>query len=169
MYTDGEFAEMKRAIRIAKESGMDGVVLGMLKKDRRVDIERTRELVELARPLPVTYHRAFDVCVDLRRGLEDVIQTGAARILTSGRAAGVLQGAAMFAQLVAAARGRILIVPGAGLNASDILQIVQQTRALEYHSGLSTTLPYSNQDYGTFEAEVKKLADRLREAAEFMN
>lgn len=169
VYTDGEFAEMKRSIRVAKESGMDGVVLGVLKEDRRVDVERTRELVELARPLPVTYHRGFDECVDLRRALEDVIQTGAMRILTSGGAVGAPEGAATLAELAAAARGRITIVPGAGINASNILRIVQQTRAREYHSGLSSALPYSSCDYGTFETEVKKLADQLRGATEVMS
>jgi copper homeostasis protein len=148
---------------------MDGVVLGVLRKDRRVHVERTRELVEFARPLPVTYHRAFDECADLRRALEDVIHTGAARILTSGGAAGALEGAPLLAELVAAARGRIIIVPGAGINTSNVLQIVQQTRAREFHSGLSTALPYASCDYAMFETQVNKLADQLREAAEFMN
>lgn len=161
VYTDSEFAEMKHAIRVAKESGMDGVVLGVLKEDRRVDVERTRELVELARPLPVTYHRAFDECADLRHALENVIQTGAMRILTSGGAVGAPEGAATLAELAAAAHGRISIVPGAGIHASNILQIVQQTRAREFHSGLSTAIPYSSCDYGTFETEVRKLAEAL--------
>lgn len=169
VYMNGEFAEMKSAIRIAKESRMDGVVLGVLKKDRRVDVERTRELVELARPLPTTYHRAFDESADLREALEDVIQTGAARILTSGGAAGALEGAAMLAELVGLARGRIIMVPGAGINASNVLQIVRQTRAHEFHSGLSTALPYLSSDYTAFETQVKKLSDQLQAAAEFKN
>ena len=167
-YSNDEFVEMKRAIGIAKESGMDGVVLGVLKEDSGVDVGRTRELVEIARPLPVTYHRAFDECADLRRGLEDVIQTGAARILTSGGAAGALEGALLLAELVAAAGDRIIIVPGAGINDSNILQVVQHTGAREFHSGLSTVLPYSSCDYKTFEAEVKKLARHLRAAAEII-
>ena len=161
VYTDAEFTEMKRAIPSAKESEMDGVVLGILKKDRSVDIERTSELVELARPLPVTFHRAFDDTADLRQALEDVIQTGATRILTSGGAAGAPQGAAMLADLVAAARGRIVIVPGAGIHASNILEIARQTWAREFHSGLSSALPYASRDYGMFEAEVGKLARAL--------
>ena len=86
VYSDTELTQMKRSIAEAKESGMDGVVLGILTKDRRVDIERTRELVELARPLPVTYHRAFDETADLRQALEGAIKAGANRILTSGGA-----------------------------------------------------------------------------------
>src|ERR1700704_5328323 len=75
-YSSAEFAEMKRAISAAKESGMDGVVLGILTEKRRVDFERTRQLVEFAKPLPVTYHRAFDKAADLQQALEDVIQSG---------------------------------------------------------------------------------------------
>src|SRR5439155_1682887 len=75
VYSTAEFAEMKRAISAVKECGLDGVVLGILRKDRQVDIQRTRELVELARPLPVTYHRAFDKAPDQRRALEEVIET----------------------------------------------------------------------------------------------
>src|SRR5882762_6710809 len=84
LYSGAEFAEMQRSITGAKESGMDGVVLGVLTKDLRVDVERTRELAELAKPLPVTFHRAFDEAADLRQALEEVIQTGAHRILTAG-------------------------------------------------------------------------------------
>jgi copper homeostasis protein len=162
VYTDGEFAEMKSAIGIAKESGMDGVVLGALRKDRCVDVERTRELVEIARPLPVTYHRAFDECADLQRGLEDVIQTGAARILTSGGAARAAEGAATLAELVLLARDRIIIVPGAGINASNVQTVARVTRATEIHSGLSSVLG-RKASLKKFEAGVRELVQRLRE------
>jgi copper homeostasis protein len=161
VYSAAEFAAMKNDIGAAKKFGMHGVVLGILKSNQQVDVTRTRELVELARPLPTTFHRAFDECADLRQALEDVIQTGAARILTSGGAPGALEGAAMLASLLAAAQSRILIVPGAGINASNIAQIVEQTRAREFHSGLGTALPYGNSDYKKFEAEVWNLAERL--------
>ena len=165
VYTDAEFTEMKHAIPSAKESEMDGVVLGLLKEDRRVDVERTRELMEIARPVPVTYHRAFDECTDLRQALEDVIQTGATRILTSGGGAGAPEGATMLAELVAAARDRIIVVPGGGINACNIVEIAQQTRASEFHSGLSSALPYSSRDNETFEVEVRKLARTLADFA----
>lgn len=162
VYTDGEFAEMKRAIGFAKESKMDGVVLGALRKDRRVDIERTRELVEIAQSLPVTYHRAFDDCADLRRGLEDVIQTGAARILTSGGAAGAAEGVAVISELIGNARNRIIVIPGAGINAFNIQPVVRATRAMEIHSGLSSVMGRSAGPE-RFEAGVRELAERLRE------
>jgi len=153
---------MRRSIADAKESGMDGIVVGILTKDRRVDIERTRELGELARPLQVTYHRAFDGTADLSQALEDVIQSGAKRILTSGGAKSALEGAAVLAELIEAAGNRIVIVPGAGISARNIEQVAKQTGAREFHSGLSSALPYGSKDYKKFEEEVRKLRGRLR-------
>jgi copper homeostasis protein len=162
VYSDAEFAEMKREIAIVKELSLDGVVLGILKMGRCVDVERTRELVEFARPLPVTFHRAFDEITELPEAVENVIQTGAKRILTSGGAKGALEGATVLFELIEAAGERIIIVPGAGISASNIRQIAARTRAREFHSGLSAALPYSSHDYRRFEAEVKSLANELR-------
>ncbi|HYS23541.1 MAG TPA: copper homeostasis protein CutC [Candidatus Eisenbacteria bacterium] len=161
VYSDAEFSEMRRSIVGAKESGMDGVILGILTKDHRVDVERTRELVEFAKPLPVTYHRAFDEAADLRQALEGVIQSGAKRILTSGGAKSALEGAAMLADLVEAAGERIVIVPGAGISAANIEQVAQRTGAREFHSGLSAVLPYGSKDYRKSEDEVRKLAKQI--------
>jgi copper homeostasis protein len=161
VYSAAEFAEMKRSIIGAKESGMDGVVLGILTKDHRVDVRRTQELVELARPLSVTYHRAFDESADLHRALEDVIASGAKRILTSGGAKSALEGAAVLAELIEAAGDRIVVVPGAGISARNIDQVAQQIGAREFHSGLSAALPYGSKDYNEFEEEVRKLAKQI--------
>jgi copper homeostasis protein len=160
-YSSAEFSEMRRSIAVAKESGMDGVVLGVLRKDHRVDVERTRELVEFAMPLPVTYHRAFDEAADLHQALEVVLETGAKRILTSGGTKSALEGAAVLAGLIEAAGERIIIVPGAGISAANIRQVAQRTKAREFHSGLSTALPYGSSEYTRFEEEVRKLADQL--------
>ena len=165
VYSTAEFTEMKRAITDAKESGMDGVVLGVLTKNHRVDIERTRELAELARPLPVTYHRAFDEIADLHQALEDVIQSGAKRILTSGGAKSAQEGAAALSELIEAAGERIVILPGAGISALNIEQVARQTRAREFHSGLSAALPYGSKEHKEFEEEVRKLAERIRQLA----
>jgi len=162
VYSEAEFADMERSIGEAKQAGMDGVVAGVLTSDGSVDIERTRELVALARPLSLTFHRAFDDCGDLRGALEEVIQTGASRILTSGGAKSALEGAAILAELIAAAGNRITIVPGAGISASNIARVAKETGAREFHSGLGTVLPYGSHDYQRFEAEVKKLADQLK-------
>jgi copper homeostasis protein len=161
VYSGAEFSEMRRSITNAKESGMDGVVLGALTKDHRVDVARTRELVELAKPLPVTYHRAFDEAVDLHQALEDVIQSGAKRILTSGGAKSALEGGAVLGKLVEATGDRITIVPGAGISAKNIEQVARRTKAREFHSGLSSALPYGSKDYKKFEEEVRKLAERI--------
>jgi len=136
-------------------------VLGVLTKDHRVDVERTRQLVEFAKPLPVTYHRAFDEAADLHQALEDVIESGAKRILTSGGAKSALEGATMLAELIEAAGERIVIVPGAGISARNIEQVAQRTRGREFHSGLSSVLPYGSKDYKKFEEEARKLADAI--------
>jgi len=161
VYSSAEFAEMKRSVVGAKEAGMDGVVLGVLTKEHRVDVERTRELAELAKPLPVTYHRAFDEAADLHQALEEVIQSGAKRILTSGGAKSALEGAAMLAKLTEAAGERIVIVPGAGISSVNIAEVTRRTRASEFHSGLSAALPYGSNEYKKFEEEVRKLAKQI--------
>jgi copper homeostasis protein len=161
-YSEMEFKQMARDLAIAKGLGMDGVVLGLLGTDHRVDVRRTRTLVDLARPLPVTFHRAFDETPNLREALEDVIATGAARILTSGGGPSAEQGVGALAELVDAGRKRIRIMPGAGISAANIERILQTTRAREVHSGLSTVVPSPRADYRKFETEVGKLAALLK-------
>jgi copper homeostasis protein len=161
VYSHAEFAEMKRETATAKELGMDGMVMGILTGERRVDVARTQELVELARPLPVTFHRAFDEIADIHEALEDVIQTGAKRILTSGGAKSALEGAAILVELVEAAGERIMILPGAGISGANIAEVARRTGAREFHSGLSAALPYGSKDYKKFEGEARKLAEQV--------
>jgi copper homeostasis protein len=161
VYSPEEVSQMRRDIAAAKRAEMDGIVLGVLTKDRRVDVERTRELVKLAKPLPVTFHRAFDEVADLDAELKAVIETGAARILTSGGAPTAPRGLAALAKLVAAAGNRITIVPGSGVNPSNILEVMQRTQAREFHSGLGTRIPYGSRNGALFEDEVRKMAHLL--------
>jgi copper homeostasis protein len=161
VYSDAEFESMRHDIASAKQLGMDGVVFGLLTRERRVDAQRTRALVELARPLPVTFHRAFDEAADIEQALDDVIQTGAKRILTSGGAPTTPKGLAALAKLVAAAKDRIVVVPGSGVNASNILEVTQRTQAREIHSGLGTRIPYGSSDYSLMEGEVRRMGDIL--------
>jgi len=161
VYSDAEFSSMRSDIAAAKRHSMNGIVLGILKQDRRVDVARTRELVELARPLAVTFHRAFDESADLHESLEDVIKTGAARILTSGGVPTAPEGLAMLAKLLATAGRRIIIVPSSGLNASNILGVARETKAREFHSGLSSVLSQTETDCVQFAAQVRKLASEL--------
>ncbi len=161
VYTDVEFAEMKRSILVAKNCGMDGVVLGILGPKKIVDVRRTKELVNLAKPLAATFHRAIDQTANLFETLEAVIQTGANRVLTSGGAAGAAEGVEMLAELVIAAEGRIIIVPGAGLNALNSARVARVTGAVEFHSGLRSAVPYESEDSARFEQEVRKLRESL--------
>jgi copper homeostasis protein len=110
----------------------------------------------------VTYHRAFDETTDLRQALEDVIESGAKRILTSGGATSALEGAAALAELIEAAGERIMIVPGAGISGANIVEVVRRTKAREFHSGLSTALPHGGSEFKKFEEEVRKLAEGIR-------
>lgn len=161
VYSANEFALMRSAIELAKRAGMDGVVLGILTGERRVDVKRTQQLVALAQPLPVTFHRAFDHVADLDAALEDVIATGAARVLTSGGAQAAPAGIATLARLVAAAKERIVILPGGGINAENALSVARQTGTRELHSGLGSVLAYGQEDYELFGDEVRKLAAQL--------
>jgi copper homeostasis protein len=161
VYSDAEFAAMKNSIAEAKQTGMDGVVLGILTPEHTIDIARTQALVELAAPLPVTFHRAFDVSADLQKSLSEVLQTGAQRILSSGGAFDAFKGSATLALLRTAARGKIEIMPGMGINASNIAEIARITRAREIHSGLGSLLPYGSENYEVFENEVRKMVSAL--------
>jgi copper homeostasis protein len=159
-YKNHEFELMRGQINAAKELGMDGVVLGVLGPNHTVDIDRTRELVALAHPLPVTFHRAFDECGDLSQALEDVVRTGARRILTSGGREGVVQSLARVAQLVQKAGRRVVIMPGGGVNERNAARVLRQTSANEIHSSLGG--PNSPSNPGTvekFERRVRNLVE----------
>ncbi len=139
VYTDHEFKVMREDIRAAKNGGANGVVLGLLTIDGRVDVERTRSLIELARPLEATFHRAFDVSIDLDRALEDVIACGADRLLTSGGEPDAIRGTEKIAQLRKAAGDRIRIMAGGGVRETNVRALVEQTRIREVHTSLRAT------------------------------
>ena len=162
VYSAAEFEEMKRQIGLARAAGMDGVVFGILTRDRQVDVARNSVLVKLAAPLPVTFHRAFDELVDLVQGLEDVIAAGAIRVLTSGGAATAEAGCGELAALVRQAGERITILPGGGIRPANLRRIVRDTNAHEYHSGLSQARRKREQ----FEVGVRELARVLEEGFE---
>ena len=160
-YTDAEFAAMQREIETAKKFRMDGVVLGLLSARGHIDVRRSAQLVEQARPLLVTYHRAFDECSDLRKSLEDVIKTGAARLLTSGGKRTAPEALALLGDLVPMAGERLIVMPGSGLHAGNIREAVKKTGAREFHAGLSSVVPDPANNLGAFEREVRKLAGGL--------
>jgi len=135
-YGPEDFAVMEEDVRTARRLAADGVVLGLLHPDGRVDVQRTRHLVELARPLGVTFHRAFDMAADLPRALDEVIATGATHLLTSGAAPSAEAGAATLAALVRAAGDRLVIIAGGGIRPHNARAIVDATGVREVHAGL---------------------------------
>ena len=164
-YSAQELKQMASDLAAAKQCGMDGVVLGVLRENRQVDFERTRALVDLARPLPVTFHRAFDETPNLLDATENVISAGAARILTSGGKPSAEQGNAVISGLVCLAGRRIAILAGGGINGSNLERVARGTGAREFHSGLSSTLPYPQKDFEVFEKQVRKMAEVLKSVA----
>ncbi len=141
LYTEMEFQIMKQDVIVTKELGFKGVVIGLLKSDGHIDKIRTAELVSLAKPMQVTFHRAFDRCVDPIQGLEDIIETGCHRILTSGQVPNVANALPLIKQLVEQANGRIVIMPGSGVRANNINEILMQTGVVEIHSSARKNNP----------------------------
>lgn len=140
LYSDLEFQLMKEDIKICKSLNCDGVVFGILKTDGSIDKERCAELVELAKPMQVTFHRAFDMSNDLDQALEDIIDLGCERILTSGGAPSALLGAHKIKSLILLAASRIIIMPGAGIREDNISEIISITGATEFHSSAKSVL-----------------------------
>lgn len=134
LYDELEFGIMKKEILFCKQAGCDGVVIGLLTADGAIDKIRTTELVELAWPMGVTFHRAFDMTRDAFQAMEDIIETGCERILTSGQRNTAQEGASLIAELVTKAAGRIIIMAGSGVRANNIAELAQTTQAEEYHT-----------------------------------
>jgi Uncharacterized protein involved in copper resistance len=133
LYTDLEYDIMRREIESCGECGVDGIVLGILESGGTIDVERTARLIEFARPMSVTFHRAFDMCSDPFKSLDDVIATGAERLLTSGLKNKADEGTELISQLVRQAGKKIIIMPGSGINESNIGLIAMNTGAAEFH------------------------------------
>ena len=141
LYSQYELAVMSEDITLAAECGIDGVVFGLLTAEADVDVEGTRRLVELARPMAVTFHRAIDMTRDLVAALEDVVCTGADRVLTSGGEPDAHSGRYRVRDLVRASNGRIRIMAGGGVRASNAAEIAHATGVREFHASLGQTTP----------------------------
>jgi len=141
LYSDEEFQIMIKDVLLCKTLECNGVVLGLLKKDGQIDIERTAKLIEAAYPMDVTFHRAFDRCRDPFEALGQLINLGCKRILTSGQELTAPQGAELIAQLVKQSAGRISIMPGSGVRKENIKQLAGITGAHEFHSSLRNDVP----------------------------
>lgn len=136
LYSEEEFSIMLDDVTLCKRLGCDGVVIGLLNKDGRIDVGRTAQLVEAAYPLEVTFHRAFDRCRDPFDALEQLVQIGCRRVLTSGQQPTAQEGTELIAQLVKAADDRIIIMPGSGVRINNIKELADKTGAREFHSSL---------------------------------
>lgn len=133
LFNDDEFASMGADVETAKAERADGVVTGLLTAAGEIDAARTRELVALARPLSVTFHRAFDVVAEPFRALETLIELGVDRVLTSGQEATVLEGLPLIVELTKRAGDRIVIMPGGGITARNVERIVAAAKPREMH------------------------------------
>lgn len=136
LYTTEEFELMLADARLCKELSCDGLVIGLLKKDGTVDVERTAKLIETAYPLGVTFHRAFDRCKDPLEALEQLISIGCERILTSGQQPAAPDGVDLISQLNEFAADRIVIMPGSGVRKENIKMLAEKTGCSEFHSSL---------------------------------
>ncbi|HEX4628825.1 MAG TPA: copper homeostasis protein CutC [Gemmatimonadales bacterium] len=133
LYSAPEFAVMLEDIGRTKEAGAAGVVIGVLRSDGTIDEDRTSRLIAAARPLQVTFHRAFDVCRDAAEALDALIALRVERVLTSGQAPTAPQGVATIARLIRQAAGRIGILPGGGITPENVVALVRATGVSEVH------------------------------------
>ncbi len=138
LYSLDEYHAMRKDIEMCKRASADGVVLGILKADGTLDKERCRKLIELARPMKVTCHRAFDMTRDPLVALEDCIDVGFDRILTSGQQSEASNGMELIKTLVQQANGRIVVMPGGGVNENTVAEILSKTGASEIHFSAAT-------------------------------
>lgn len=138
VYSDTEFEQMKSQIETIKKLGVNGFVFGILHKDKTINIEQNLALVELAKPFPCTFHRAFDEVSNYEKALEDVISCEFSTILTSGTFPNVMEGKEVLKQLVNQANNRIEIMPGGGLRSTNISELNEIVNANWCHSSAIT-------------------------------
>lgn len=177
LYSDLEFDIMKHDIHFCGKTKCDGVVFGILNPDGAVDIERNRELVEIARQygMSVTFHRAFDRCVDIFKSLEDVISLGCDRILTSGGKETAIEGKEIIHQLIEISGSRIIIMPGGGITEDNISELVKATGLKEFHGSfrsrkiggmnyISPVFNNINEEYSILQTDPSKVRRAIENA-----
>ncbi len=166
--SEAEFEVMRQDVIFARQIGIDFAVLGILREDRTVDVERTRILVELAHPMQVTFHKAFDATPDLGKALNDIMQTGATRILTSGGRASAVEGASVVGALQPTAGDRIDLMICGGINRAIVQQAIRDSGAHEVHAALrsdvcvdSSTETISQESLQHFSESVRGLKQEI--------
>ena len=133
LYSDVEHQTMIHDIEMAEKFGVDGVVIGCLTADGRIDMQRNKELIQAAQGMSVTFHRAFDMCKDPFESLEQIISLGCDTLLTSGQQPTAIEGISLLKELVEKANDRIIIMPGSGVNEDNIATLAKETKAKEFH------------------------------------
>lgn len=165
LYSDVEHKTMLHDIEMAKKLGVDGVVIGCLKADGTIDMERNRELIAAAEGMSVTFHRAFDMCKNPFESLEQIIALGCDTLLTSGQQPTAIEGISLLSQLVEKAGDRIIIMPGSGVNEDNIAILADKTKAKEFHFSarepIDSKMEYRNPDL--------KMGGAVVEIDEFVN
>lgn len=175
LYSDDEFEVMKADIMLCKELNCHGVVTGILTASGEVDMKRCADLIAIAKPMPIAFHRAFDRCINLEKALANLIELGFVRVLTSGGAENAYAGIDNLALLIKLAKSNIEIMPGAGINAENISEIKEKTGATIFHSSariqLKSKMETNNHFYKTenesrFEqtsiAMVKNMVEKIK-------
>ena len=170
LYSDEEFRSMIRDIEYCKQVGCNGVVFGILLADGSVDKARCARLVEIAYPLGVTFHRAFDWCANPFEAMETIIGIGCERILTSGQRPKALEGVEMIDQLVREADDRIVIMPGSGIRSANIVELAEKTGASEFHTSAralkASAMAYVNAAMKESQDSVMADPDEIRKIKE---
>lgn len=169
-YTDEEFSVMKKDVALCKDLGFEGVVIGLLKKDASIDIEKTKRLVDLAYPMEITFHRAFDRTKDAIKSMEDIIECGCQRILTSGQVPNAFDGKDLIKQLIEQANDRIIIMPGSGVRSNNIKELAEYTCAVELHSSarknIKTEMEFVNENMQENLQNISVDADEIKKMKE---
>ena len=177
LYSDLEFEIMKKDIHHCGQAKCDGVVFGILNKDGSIDKKRNKELVEIAKKydMSVTFHRAFDRCSDLFKSLEDIIDLGCNRILTSGGMKTAPEGSEILKQLIIQAKDRIIIMPGGGITENNISELVRTTGLKEFHGSfrsryngsmdyISPIFDNFNEEYTLLQTDCNKVKEAIDNA-----
>lgn len=170
LYSEIEFEVMKADIENCKSLGCDGVVIGILNADGTVDKKRCKQLVEIAHPMKVTFHRAFDRTNDPFKAMEDIISIGCERILTSGQKNLATDGEELLNKLVKQANNRIIIMPGSGVNSDNIETLVKNTNATDFHTSARTfvnsKMEFINQSMDEKLTSVSTMSEEIKKIIE---
>lgn len=173
LYNSEEFEIMLQDVKLCKQLGCDGVVIGLLNSNGSIDIKRTAALVEAAYPLGVTFHRAFDRCRDPFEAMEQLIEIGCERILTSGQKPTAPEAIELISQLNKAADERIIIMPGSGVRKENIKMLAERTGCVEFHSSLrdkvKSTMEFVHPAFANSEESYMNNAIDTNEVIAFRN